>query len=700
MEKLRIAIDIGGTFTDVALELSNQANRFVTTKTPTTPSNPVKGAMTGIQKILEKSGTQPSQVSSIIHGTTLATNALIEKKGATVGVISTAGFRDILEIAYERRYNQYDINIDKPETLVSRERCATIDERMLANGNLYRPLNESGLDPILKRFDQQGIESVAICLLHAYANPAHELRLAELIAQRRPKLYVSLSSQVSPEAREYDRLSTTIANAYVRPMMERYLLSFSDELTRFGIRSPLFIMTSGGGMTTLETAIRFPIRLVESGPSGGAILAARVAKTLVLDQIVSYDMGGTTAKICLIDAGLPQTSRHFEIARASRFLKGSGLPVRIPVIEMIEIGAGGGSVAKLDRLKRLNVGPESAGSEPGPACFGRGGSEPTVTDSDVILGHIDPTLFAEGFLQIDPNLSQEAIKQKIGDQLAFGPHEAAYAISQIVDENMASAGRVHAVERGKALQTRTMIAFGGNGPLHATRVAEKMGINRIVIPTDPGVGSAIGFLYAPVSYEIVQSFYTTLNEFDLESVNHLLDKMGREAAQIVSSGAQGRALEEKRIAFMRYKGQGHEIEVALPKRSLTLDDLDWLTQAYEKAYRQQFQRSVPGMTIEVMNWALTVSTKVEVNTDSQPELSPSRRDDGSPHRVYFGPKIGELSCPIFNRHDLNAGDLIGGPALIVEDQTTTLVNPTFDCQVDYLGNLILTKREGGLESFN
>ncbi len=695
-KSVRIAVDIGGTFTDVALEPTPNATDFITVKTPTTPKDPVAGALTGIQLVLEKANVMPSQVSAIVHGTTLATNALIERKGATVATITTAGFRDILEIAYERRYNQYDIFLDKPDKYVPRERCFTISERMMANGEVLKPLAIDEVDDLLAALDRHQVESIAICLLHAYANNQHEMQLAELIHAKRPDLFVSLSSLVSPEAREYDRLCTTVANAYIQPLMGTYLKRFATELRAQSMDCPLYIMTSGGGMTTLETARTFPIRLVESGPSGGAILAATVAKQCNLDEVISFDMGGTTAKLCLIDQGQPQTSRHFEIARAERFMKGSGLPVRIPVIEMIEIGAGGGSIAKLDRLKRVTVGPESAGSEPGPACFNRGGVHPTVTDSDVVLGHIDVSAFAEGRLQIAPTLAEAAVQSEIGTGLALTPAESAYAIAQIVDENMASAGRVHAVERGKALPQRTMIAFGGNGPLHASRVAEKMNVNHIVIPADPGVGSAIGFLFAPVSYEIVRSHYTTLDAFDFAGVNALFSNMLAEASQIVQAGALGQTLVEKRIAFMRYKGQGHEIEVELPNRMLAERDLPQLLVAYEAEYKAQFHRTVPSMTIEVMNWAMTVATAPQAPNPTEIQSMQTRRP--TPQRaqeVYFGRHRGWQACPIFDRSQLTVGSQFDGPALIVEAQTTTLVPDTMTVIVDAGGNLHLNKVQGG-----
>ncbi len=692
---VRIAVDIGGTFTDVALEISGGAEpHFITAKTPTTPLDPVLGAMTGVRLALEKAQVTPYEVKTFIHGTTLATNALIEKKGAQVGVITTQGFRDILEIAYERRYNQYDVFLDKPDMLVPRERCFTVKERMTSSGDIHIPFDESSLEAILPEIDVAEVTSLAVCLLHSYANPTHEQQLAELLKAKRPNLSISLSSEVSPEAREYDRLCTTVANAYIRPLMETYLHKLANALTQEGITCPIFIMTSSGGMTTLETAGRFPIRLVESGPSGGAILAAQVAESLSLDKVISFDMGGTTAKICLIDEGQPQTTRNFEIARAERFMKGSGLPVRIPVIEMIEIGAGGGSIARLDRLNRLTVGPDSAGSEPGPAGFGRGGTEPTVTDSDILLGHIELASFAEGRLQIEPDRSEVAVTEAIGQGLGMSKKNAAFAIAQVVDETMASAGRIHAVERGRELASRTMIAFGGNGPLHAGRVANRMGVSRIVIPNDPGVGSAVGFLFAPVSYEIVRSAYTMLETFDFDTVNRLLKQMQEEALSIVKPGAFDTPLIETRTAYMRYKGQGHEIEVAIPNRDLEPADLPLLRKAYDTEYRAQFHRSVPTFSIEIMNWSLTISTQQpkhsrQVNTTTQ-QNSPTPEKTQS---VYFGPEKGHMECPIFYRAALTPGDRITGPALIVEAQTTTLQPPHFDSYVDAQGNIILEHRK-------
>ena len=477
--KPRLAVDIGGTFTDTVLVDRDNAV-CASVKTPTTPANPTNGAMKGVQHVLAQASCPISDVAGFVHGTTLATNALIERRGARVATITTQGFRDILEIAYERRYSQYDINLSKPDLIVPRRLAFTVPERMLANGDIHQPLDETVVDGLVSSFDAENVEAIAICLLHAYANPTHERRLRELLLERKPDLAISLSSEISPEAREFERLCTTIANAYIQPLMSRYLTEFAESFAREGLECPILMMTSGGGMTTLEAAARYPIRLVESGPAGGAILASKVAEELGERNVLSFDMGGTTAKLCLIDNYRPQTSRKFEISRAERFVKGSGMPVRIPVIEMIEIGAGGGSIASVDRLGRVQVGPQSAGSDPGPAAFGKGGVNPTVTDADVALGLIDPDQFAEGLLKIDEAAASAALEREIGVHLDLDVVGSAEGVSQIVDESMASAGRMHAVEAGKDLSNRTMIAFGGNGPLHATRVARRAGVDRIM----------------------------------------------------------------------------------------------------------------------------------------------------------------------------------------------------------------------------
>jgi N-methylhydantoinase A len=690
MTGLRLAVDIGGTFTDTVL-VDGEGHILATTKTPTTPDNPTLGALEGVQRLMADAAAQWSQVTGFIHGTTLATNALIERRGARVATVTTEGFRDILEIAYERRYSQYDINLVKPDLLVPRARAFTIGGRMDAGGSELTPLDEASVARLARQIADSGAEAVAICLLHAYANPTHEAKLRDLLCSALPGLVVSLSHEVSPEAREFDRLSTTIANAYIQPQMAGYLADFQNRFSKAGLQADILMMTAGGGMTTLETAARLPIRLVESGPAGGAILAARIAAETGEGAVLSFDMGGTTAKLCLIDGYRPQTARKFEIARAARFIKGSGMPVRIPVIEMIEIGAGGGSVAHVDRLGRLHVGPHSAGSEPGPAAFGKGGTDPTVTDADVVQGLIEPRRFAEGRLAIDRGAAETAITSGVGHTLGLGPAEAAQAVSTIVDEHMAAAGRMHAVESGKDLSARVMIAFGGNGPLHATRVARRAGVDRIVIPRDPGVGSAVGFLFAPVSFEIVRSRYATLEALDLDALNVFFGAMIAEAEQVVRAGAPTGALSRRRVAFMRYHGQGHEIEIPLPDHALRDSDIPALRAAFEDHYSRQFSRAVPGMTIEILNWAVDVSSQPPTLADypacatEQPAHSTERQ------RILCDVTGAWCDAALHERAHLSPGDRVAGPALIIEPQTTTFVSSDFTARIDGGGNIWLTR---------
>jgi N-methylhydantoinase A len=684
----RIAVDIGGTFTDIALD---HEGSLYTAKTLTTQDDPVRGVIDVIRIAIANAGCAPQSIGSVIHGTTLATNALIERKGARVGLITTAGFRDIIEIAYERRYDQYDIFIDKPDLLVTREDCWTVAERIDAGGQVLQHLDCGGLDRMLKAMDRRGIESIAICLLHSYLNPVHELALRDLIQQRRPGLSITLSSEVCPEIREFDRACTALANAYIRPLMARYLNDLSTALIDEGLGVPLFIVTSGGGMTTLETATRFPIRLVESGPSGGAVLAARIARECNIDGALSFDMGGTTAKLCLIDQGKPQRSRQFEIGRAARFVKGSGLPVRIPVVEMIEIGAGGGSISSVDSLQRLQVGPESAGSDPGPACYGHGGERPTVTDSDVALGFIDPKAFAEGRVRLYPQAARKAIRSQIGIPLALSANQAAYGISQMVDENMSNAARVHAVEHGKEISSRSMIAFGGNGPLHATRVAQKIGVNHIIIPRNPGVGSAVGFLSAPISYEIIRSLYMRGDNFDIAAIRRLFTEMEREGRSVVQAGTTAHVkLREQRLAFMRYQGQGHEIEIPLPAGKLGASLGKELRRRFDRLYREQYGRTVPNVDVEIINWAFITATPVKAITEVASARRRRSATASGTRKIYWGQSRKTLSAPCYRRESLEAGDFIAGPALIIESQTTTLVGPGFDAVLDRAGNIVLT----------
>jgi N-methylhydantoinase A len=686
---IRLAVDIGGTFTDVALDAPSGR---VTVKMLTTPEAPERAVIESVAAATAKAGCTLRDIDLIIHGTTLATNALIERKGATTALITTEGFRDSVEIGYEHRFEQYDIYLEKPQPLVPRHWRYTVPERVSAGGAVLRELDEHAVQALTTVLEQEQIDSVAIGLLHSYANPAHELRIRDILLERLPKLLVTLSSEVSPELREYERLSTACANAYVQPLMAGYLDRLDRALRAGGFTGQLLLMTSGGGVIGLEAARQFPIRLVESGPAGGAILASRIALECGLDHVLSFDMGGTTAKICLIDHGQPQTSRTFEVARAYRFLKGSGLPLRIPVIEMVEIGAGGGSIARVDTLKRVTVGPDSAGAVPGPACYGQGGMSATVTDADLALGRIDPRAFAGGNLTLDVTVASTAIDHAVGVPLALTTALAGIAIAEMVDENMASAARVHAVERGKSLDERTLVAFGGAAPLHATRVADKLRIKRIIVPAGAGVGSAVGMLKASVAYEVARTLYQRARELDPGTVNAHIEAMREEAYAVVGKSSGGTPLTESRTAYMRYIGQGHEIAVPLEARKLELADRQWLQDAFEREYRVQFGRGIPGLEAEVLSWALGLRTQVE--PPARVAATPKRvQQKSSARRRLLDPESGEyVEASVFRRADLVPGACVAGPALIVEAETTTVVAPSWEAAVNAVGYLVLERR--------
>ena len=691
----RIGVDIGGTFTDVVLEKGQMRH---TAKVLTTPRAPEEGVAAGIRGVLADSGVTPDDVSLIIHGTTLATNALIERKGVTTALVTTEGFRDSVEMGSESRFEQYDINMEKPLPLVPRRRRFVVAERLNAAGEVILALDEAAVKALAEPLKELLVESIAIGFLHSYVNPVHERRAHEILSAALPDVTFTLSSAVAPEMREYERFSTACANAYVQPIMARYLRRLESGLKKQGFGCPLFVMLSGGGVADIETGIRFPIRLVESGPVGGAIFSSYTAAECGLSQVLSFDMGGTTAKICVINDSKPHAERSFEVARAHRFLKGSGLPLRIPVIQMVEIGAGGGSLAHVDALGRITVGPESAGAEPGPACYGRGGEAPAVTDADVALGRIDPEAFAGGRLTLDAKLADAALTRDVGAALSLAPDMAALGISEMVDENMASAARVHAIEIGASLSGRTMIAFGGAAPLHAARLAEKLDIDRVLIPTNAAVGSAVGFLRAPVAYQVVRSAYQKISGFDAEAANEVLTTMQAEALEVVRRGAPGADTTEKRTAFMRYLGQGHEVAVELPARDWKSGDGTFIRQAFEAAYEKTYGRIIANLDLELVSWVVEVSAVVDapalagaVSEKPAPAPYASRRllDAGTGQYV---------EAQAYRRDDLQPGSRVSGPAIIVEDDTSTVVSPTFDATMNALGYIVLERKNRELSS--
>lgn len=690
----RIAVDIGGTFTDVALERSDE---LFAAKTLTTHDAPERGVVNGIAEVLDVGDIDASDVTQVIYGTTLATNLLIERKGSPTGLLTTRGFRDSVEMRNENRYEQYDVNIDLPPPLVPRSLRRPITERIDARGRILTALNEDDVVDAARRLREADVQAVAVGFLHSYVNAAHEERAGEILAGLLPDVEISLSSEVSPEMREFERLSTACANAYVQPLMSRHLDGLEVELERIGLHCPLHLMLSGGGLTTLATARRFPVRLVESGPAGGAIFAGSIARQLGYGDVLSYDMGGTTAKICLIQNGHPQTSRSFEVARMYRFMRGSGLPLRIPVIEMVEIGAGGGSIAHLDAMGRIAVGPESAGSDPGPVAYGLGGSAPTVTDADVVLGKIDPDNFADGRMPLDASAAAEALLRVVGTPLELDAMNSALGVAEIVDENMSNAARVHTVESGQRVETKTMIAFGGAAPLHAARLAEKLSIRRVVIPPGAGVGSAIGFLRAPVAYEVTRTYHQQLSSLDADGVNALLDAMRSEATPIVLAGAPGHDLQESRLAYMRYIGQGHEVGVELPIsiEAAVVDESSpaAFLAAYEGEYERLYGRAIPGVDVEILSWVLTVSTGVPA-VELQPAAASTQTKVASDTRGVMDAESGTIvQAGLFARALLSAGDRVEGPAIIVEANTSTLVTSSFTATIAESGHIIMEARD-------
>ncbi|HET7883214.1 MAG TPA: hydantoinase/oxoprolinase family protein [Acetobacteraceae bacterium] len=687
MPSSRLAVDIGGTFTDLALE--HEGRRF-TIKVLTTPAAPEQGVMTGVGDILRLSGVSAGDIGIVIHGTTLATNAVIERKGARTSLLTTQGFRDVIAMGNESRYDQYDLNIVLPEPLVPRHLRLPVPERLDNEGNVLLPLDTAAVRALIPMLRQERVESIAVGLLHSFVNPTHERRVRDILAEELPDIQVSLSSDVSPEMREWERFSTTVANAYVQPLMARYLRELADGLNAVGVTAPLFLMMSGGGLTTIDTACRFPIRLVESGPAGGAIFSATIARQCGIDSVLSFDMGGTTAKICLIDDGRPQTARTFEIARVGRFRKGSGLPLRIPVIEMVEIGAGGGSLAHVDSMGRIAVGPESAGADPGPACYGRGGTAPAVTDANLALGRYDPARFAGGTLQLDMAAAHDALSAHVGNRLGLTATMAALGVIEMVDENMANAARVHAIESGKTYEGRTLIAFGGGGPVHACRVAEKVGIRRVLVPSGAGVGSAIGFLRAPVGYEVVRSLYQRFSSFDVAAVNALLFDMESEAMAVVRQGSFGASLTQSRVAYMRYVGQGHEIPVPFPARALRPDDVAEIRAAYDREYTRFYDRPVPGSDVEIMSYAVLVATVPQ----DDPGTRIATGDAKGPVRTQnvCDTATGAIAAwAVYDRNTLASGVQIPGPAIIAEDETSTLVSPGWNATMNDLGYIEMTR---------
>ena len=666
----RIGVDVGGTFTDVALERPD--GTFASIKVLTTHQRPEEAVLAGMSAVIEREGTTLDRITQIIHGTTLATNALIERRGARTALVTTAGFRDVIETRTESRFEQYDLNIVLPAPLIERKDRYVVPERIGARGEVLLPFDEPAARQVVARLVEGGYQSVAVGFMHSYRNPDHERRFRELLLGADPSMAVSLSCEVSPQMREFERFNTVCANAYVQPLIATYLRRLESELGRMGAACPLLLIHSGGGLMSSDAAAAFPVRLVESGPAGGAIFAAHLARVHRRDRIVSYDMGGTTAKIALIEDGSPHTAKTFETARTARFKKGSGMPISVPAIEMIEIGAGGGSIATVDALGQIRVGPMSAGADPGPASYDRGGTAATVTDANVQMGRLYPDTFGASGISLSPGLAADALGAAVGGPLGLDTDAAAVGVAEVVDENMANAARTHAVESGKDLAGYTMVAFGGAAPLHACRLIDKLGVDEVLVPVGAGVGSAIGFLLAPFSYEATRSFYATSGDFDTAGVRIVLDELAAEAEAFVRTGTAEEVTTEREV-LMRYRGQGWEIPVALPQGEFDDIAAQELLNAFTKAYEAFFGRAIDGLTIEAVSWSVTVSSVREAPRTVEPAAAVEPLAVRSTRLVHDPAAGTKVDAALYQRSALSAGDTVAGPALITEDQTTTVV---------------------------
>ena len=692
-----LAVDIGGTFTDI-IAFDPHSRQVMVEKLLTTYPDPSASVLEGIRDLLAREGISPSDIRYVVHGTTLITNTLIERKGAKTALLTTAGFRDAIEIGNEGRYDMYDLALVKPAPLAARRLRFDVPERTLADGRIRRPLDGDALKSICEQLVEENIEAVAICFLHAYTNPAHELAAMNIVREQLPDIALSASHQVAPGMREYPRSSTTVANAYVQPITERYLARVSDGLAQSGINSPLNIMLSSGGTTTVDAARDFPVRLVESGPAGGALAGVYWGKRLGFDDVLAFDMGGTTAKAVLTRDGDLSISNHSEVAHVHRFKRGSGLPLMAPMIEMIEIGAGGGSIAHLNALGLPAVGPQSAGSTPGPAAYGQGGEQPTVTDADLLLGYLNPDYFAGGSLPLDVNLARQSFNC-LATTIDLALDHLAWGVHQLVNENMAAAARVHAAERGLEIRRYSMVATGGAGPVHACGVAQGLGIRRIIIPPLAGVGSAFGFLTAPISFDFTRSYVANLTELDLTDLNGILRDLEEEGRAIVEAAGVPRDDITVRLNIdMRYVGQGYEVRVPFPMRALDNNHIAEMRQAFEDEYRRFYGQLADGVPIEAVNWRVLIAGPTPQIKGLSLESAATAIDAPTSCRsVRFAANQAARETPVYRRNQLSDSWSALGPLIVEEAASTTVVLPGWSAQMADAGCLLLTQPLGGSE---
>jgi N-methylhydantoinase A len=678
----RIGVDIGGTFTDFVL-LDTRDGRLFNGKLLTTPHAPEQAVLDGIAHLLARHGVAPDAVQHVIHGTTLVANALIERRGVPTGFLTTDGFRDIPEIGTELRHDTYDLFMRRPEPLVPRRLRLGVPERLGADGAVLLPLDEAAARAAIRSLREAGVRALAICLLHAFRNPVHERRLAEIARQEAPGLTLCLSSDLVPEIGEYERGTTTICNAYVQPVFERYLARLGDGLRGAGLSGPLFLMLSDGGTVQEGVAARHPIRLVQSGPAGGVQAARVIGAAAGAEDILCFDMGGTTAKAALIDAGQPQRSLDFEVSRVDRFRKGSGFPLKVPVIEMIEIGAGGGSIARVDRLGLIRVGPDSASSDPGPACYGLGGTLPTVTDADLLLGYLDPDSFLGGDMVLDVAAAERAIREHVGDPLGLSARDAAWAIHETVNQAMAQAAGIHALEKARRIEAYTMVPIGGAGPVHACAIAMKLGLPRLVSPPGAGVASAFGFLAAPISFALLRAMVAPLATLDLAALQVMLGAMEAEGrAMVAEAGVTQPTI--RRHAALRYAGQGYQVEAEIPEGAQS--DPAAIRAAFEAEYLRLYGRIEADLPVELTGWRIIVAGPAPALELAGAQGGGSARKGA--RQAWFGSGFREAAT--WDRPALRPGDRIAGPALVEERESTLVLPPGATATCDAALNLVVT----------
>ena len=674
MATVRIGVDIGGTFTDLCI--ASDEGIIAVGKILTTHDEPARAVEEVIRTTLASAGLDGGDVDQVVHGTTLVTNALIERKGSRVALLTTEGFRDVLEMAREHRYVLHDLMVELPKPLVPRHLRFGVPERTLADGTIERPLDLDFVRRLAKELAAEGVEAVAVCFLHSFANETNENAAREAIAEAAPHLRIALSSEVVPEIREYERTSTTVANVYVQDLTERYLADLRDRTRALGIAGEPHIILSNGGIATIDTAARFPIRMLESGPAGGALAAAAYGETAQRADLLAFDMGGTTAKLCMIEGGEPMVSHEFEVDRIYRLMAGSGLPVKVPVIDMIEIGVGGGSIARINPLGLLTVGPDSAGSSPGPACYGRGGTTPTVTDADLVLGYLDPGFFLGGEMKLDIGAARAAIENHIATPLGLSLAEAAWGIHASVNQNMANAARVHAVERGKDPTGLPLFTFGGAGPVHGVGVASALRAPQVITPPAAGVMSAVGFFTAPLAFDFARSVRGVLSELTYAEVDAIFSSMEDDGRALLGdSGVAPADITHRWSADVRFEGQGFEIRVDVPDAAGTAWP-DSLATAFRESYARLYGDKMPDVPVEVLTWRVVSSgPKPQSNLALTDLHGHEMTTDPKGTRAAYFPDRGYVDVPVYDRYSLPAGTEITGPAIVEERESTIIVAP-------------------------